>query len=95
MTARSRAIRGRARPRNTDKVPLTPALPKPGRAVRACVRALLACGMDEAGALGLIDAMAAQLQRTLHDCDAGMQWAYQVQAQARTRAARMEATDGT
>jgi hypothetical protein len=44
--------------------------------------------MDEAGALQLIEDLAGRLMQTFGDNDRGMQWAFQVQANARTRRAR-------
>jgi hypothetical protein len=51
--------------------------------------------MDEAGALGLTADLAGRLMCVFGDNDTGMQWAYQIQANARTRLARMgEGSDG-
>ena len=71
---------------------MTPVLPKPGRVIRASLRALQAAGMDDRDALATIGDVAGLVMRRLHDSDAGRQWAFQIQAQIRTRQAQREDT---
>jgi hypothetical protein len=66
----------------------TRTLPKPGRAVAVALTTLTTAGWDEPDALDIITDVAGTLMRRTTNGPA-MDWAYQIEAIAKTRKARL------